>query len=448
MREKPNLLWIFGAQHRGQCLSIAGDPNVRTPNMDRMATEGLWFQRAVATNPWSSPFRFSLMTGRHAHEGIDRSPPASPLDPSLPTAATLFRDANYHTAFFGGWRLYGNDDSLQSEGRSQEVPMEHRGGFDTWIGYDNHLSPYETWVHGHFAGWGPVPFYRLPGYETDSLTDLLLEELDRRAEDPHQPFFAVLSVHPPHSPNVAPPENMRRHAPASVLLRPNVPPVDRIEQVARRELAGYHAQIENLDQNLGRVLAKLQDLNLIDNTHILFFSDHGDCKGSHGYQEMCSPWEESVRIPFLVAGGEASGSRRRGPVDAPLATLDILPTSLGLCGISVPPDLSGYDYSAFVWNKPSANSLPPPDSAYLQHGCHTDTQNRFAFPWRGIVTRDGWKFVCIPGAPWAMFNLNEDPFELANLAFNPRFAEKRRELQARLARWMEESGDHFELPQA
>ncbi|MCC5845419.1 MAG: sulfatase [Verrucomicrobia bacterium] len=445
-RRKPNILWIFGDQHRAQALSIMGDPNVQTPNIDRLATEGVHFTRAVATNPWCCPFRFSLTTGLYPHKGIDRTPPPAPLDPGLPTVATLLKASGYQTSYVGKWHLYGKGEP-GSDAKTMVIPRENRGGFDSWIGYENNNSQYDTWVHGHRHDGAEVPVQRLPRYETDALTDLLLAEIDRMAQTPDQPFFGVLSVQPPHVPNVAPPEDMARHNPGRIQLRPNVPPVPRIEETARRELAGYYAQIENLDRNLGRVLEKLREQNLLDDTLILFFSDHGDCMGSHGFREKSSPWEESIRIPFIIGGGVPYKNRRYGPVDAQISAVDILPTTLGLADIAPPDSLPGFDYSGYLNSATSVPLANEPDSCYIQHTRYKKLADGLNLPWRGVVTRDGWKYVCIPDAPFGMWNLNEDPFETANLVFNQRFIGKRRELHARLARWIEETGDAFDLPE-
>ena len=183
------------------------------------------------------------------------------------------------------------------------------------------------------AAWATSAFHhRLPGYETDALTDLLLDYLEARSGQ-DGPFFAVLSVQPPHDPYVAPAEWMAQHAPAQVVLRPNVPAIPRVVEQARRELAGYYAMIENADWNIGRVLAKLDATGLADHTHVIFFSDHGDMHGSHGMFRKTNPWEESIRVPFLVSGLRTAYSHRRGAVTAPLNHVDIAPTTLGLCGI-------------------------------------------------------------------------------------------------------------------
>jgi len=446
MTSKPNLLWILGDQHRGQALSIMGDPNVQTPNIDRLATEGIHFHRAIATNPWCCPFRFSMLTGHYPHKGIDRTPPPEPLDPQLPNVATYLSKAGYETSYIGKWHQYGRGPEGTGS-KTFVIPKENRGGFDTWIGYENNNSQYDTWVHGHRADGADVESQRLPGYETDSLTDLMLEEIDRFAAQPETPFFGILSVQPPHTPNVAPPEDMARHNPGSLTLRPNVPPVPRIEELARRELAGYYAQIENLDRNVGRILQRLRDNDQLDNTLIVFFSDHGDCMGSHGYREKSSPWEESIRIPFVIGGGVPYQNRRSGRVDAQISAVDILPTTLGLAGVEVPEELPGYDYSHYVWRDQEVPGPGEPDATYIQHTRRKRMNDGIDRAWRGIVTDDGWKYVCMPGAPLGMYNLNEDPYELANLAFNHRFYAKREELQARLAEWIDRVEDEFDLPE-
>ncbi|HAA75306.1 TPA: hypothetical protein DCE37_09320, partial [Candidatus Latescibacteria bacterium] len=116
-------------------------------------------------------------------------------------------------------------------------------------GFENNNSQWDCWVHG---GEGGDAFHRrLPGYETDCLTDMLLrfiEDHGRRSESGDEtPFFAALSVQPPHDPYVAPAEFMARHGPATVQMRENVPSIDWVEARARRDLAGYYAMIENLD---------------------------------------------------------------------------------------------------------------------------------------------------------------------------------------------------------
>jgi arylsulfatase A-like enzyme len=138
---------------------------------------------------------------------------------------------------------------------------------------------------------------------------------------------------------------MARHNPAQLVMRPNVPPIERVQSQARRELAGAYAQIENLDWNVGRVRQALVEAGLDLDTHLLFFSDHGDMHGSHGQFKKTSPWEESVRVPFIIAGLQPMYAARRGRTSALLNHVDIVPTTLGLCGIARPDWMRGVDYS-------------------------------------------------------------------------------------------------------
>ncbi len=435
---QPNVIWIITDQHRAQATGYAGDPNLSTPNLDRLAAEGVNFTRAVSGFPLCCPFRGSMLTGRYPHHCVPGHEYQMP--PAQPTLAQPFKQAGYHTAYFGKWHV---DGFHEREGRAAMhiIPPERRGGFDTWVGYENNNSQWDCWVHG---GVGESAFHhRLPGYETDALTDLLLDYLEARSGQ-DGPFFAVLSVQPPHDPYVAPAEWMAKHAPAQVVLRPNVPAIPRVVEQARRELAGYYAMIENADWNIGRVLAKLDATGLADQTHVIFFSDHGDMHGSHGMFRKTNPWEESIRVPFLVSGLRTAYSHRRGAVTAPLNHVDIAPTTLGLCGIPAPDWMEGTDYSGYrLRGKPVANE---PDSAYLQCVIPTGHGDSVDRPWRGVVTADGWKYVALEDHPWLLFNLNEDPYEQANLALNPRFAVERRRLQERLAAWISDTGDTFALP--
>ncbi len=444
--EKPNVIWVFGDQHRAQALGCAGDPNANTPNLDALAAQGVNFTGAVSGFPLCCPFRGSLLTGRYPHKCVPGH--EYPLPEGQPTIAAAFREAGYHTAYFGKWHLGGWHER---DGRAAMhiIPPERRGGFDTWIAYENNNSQYDCWVHG---GLGKDAFhYRLPGYETDELTSLLIKYIRERGETAKagkgRPFFAALSVQPPHNPYVAPSEYMGRYNPSRIQLRPNVPNVRPIVERARRALAGYYGMIENLDHNLGRVREALTQAGLAFNTHVLFFSDHGDMHGSNGQFLKMTPHEESIRIPFLI-GGEALhgyGGRGNGNFNVLLNHVDIAPTTLGLCGIKKPDWMEGTDYSSYRLRGRAPAGQP--ESAYLQCVIPTMHADSVDKPWRGIVTRDGWKYVCFQGVSFLMFNLNDDPYEQANLAHNVRYRSERKALLARLRQWVNDTGDQFNLPE-
>ena len=438
-----NAIWIFGDQHRAQALSCNGDPNLNTPHLDRLSAEGQNYERAVSGFPLCCPFRGSLLTSRYPHECVPGH--EYPLPEGMPTVADVFNEHDFDTAYFGKWHLGGFEERTGRAAMFITDP-NRRGGFDTWVGYDNNNSQWDTWVHG---GEGDGAFhYRLPGFETDCLTDLLIDYIRTQAEARKagngRPFFVVLSVQPPHNPYVAPAEWMAGHAPGQVELRPNVPPVAWVEERARRELAGYYAQIENLDWNVGRVRKALAEAGLDLDTNLIFFSDHGDNHGSHGQFLKTSPLEESVRVPFIIGGLHPRYEGRSGRLDVPMNHVDIAPTTLGLCGIDAPEWMRGHDYSGL--RLPSRPQTDSPDSAFIQSVIPTGHGDSVDRPWRAVITRDGWKYVVFEGQPWLMFNLNEDPYELANLAHNTKFRGERKRLQDRLAQWISDTGDVFALP--
>ena len=443
---RPNVIWMFGDQHRAQALGYRGDPNVFTPNIDNLARDGMRFDRAVAGSPWCSPFRGALLTGKYPHQnGVTQTP--SPLDPTIPTVANAFNDEGYHTAYVGKWHVDG------SNSRDHYVPPDRRGNFQYWMGYENNNNQNEVFVYGSDS---EEP-QRLEEYETDGLTSMLLKHLKGHVGDggDYQPFFSVLSVQPPHNPYTAPtnPESgARRIHPSDIELRPNVPDVPWINDRVGLDHAGYYAMIENLDYNVGRVRMALKELGIDRETYIMFFSDHGDMMWSHAQSGKSTPWEESVRVPFIIGKVGGSHNMKTGVTDAVINHVDIAPTTLGLCGIETPEGMVGHDYSGYCIpnyaaeykDKPAQDDEP--DSAFLQQiprKMHAHSVNK---AWRAVVMRDGWKYACTPGNDWMLFDTSEDQYEMANYVHDRSYQDKKEECHARLAQWIEETGDEFELP--
>lgn len=447
MSKKPNIIWIFSDQQPAFTLGCNGDPNAITPNIDLMAGTGWNFTEAVSGFPLCCPFRGSLLTSRYPHKCVPGH--EFKMADDIPTIADSFNQAGYATAYFGKWHVDGFHEGNGERAAKHIVSKNMRGRFQTWLGYENNNQQYDSWVHGHNESGEEVPLTRLRGYETDKLTDLLLEFLEKQAtEKSDQPFFSVLSVQPPHNPYEAPAEYLSHFSHSKIKLRPNVIHNEKIRGEIKQNLAAVYAMIENLDHNIGRVLSLLREKDIERDTYIIFFSDHGDMHGSHGQFLKTIPYEESTRIPFIISGGEHYryfDHRHESKVDSLINHVDIAPTTLGLCGIDIPSCMKGFDYSYIVSNKKD-DTLEEPQEAYLQNVIPSGHANSCDRPYRGIITKNGWKYVCTKESEWMLYNLNEDPYEEQNLAMNTNSLNKRKELHEILANWIEKTDDDFILP--
>lgn len=441
---KPNVIWIMADQLRADMIACNGDPNANTPNIDALAADGINFCNSISGYPLCCPARGTMINGLYPHKGSLGHEYAMPYHQK--TLAHVFKGEGYHTAWVGKWHLDGWRDG-KHRAAFHIVPPERRGGFDYWMGYENNNSQYDCYVHGGGEDYGEIPPTKLPGYETDCLTDIFLDHLKSIPED--QPFFAVLSVQPPHNPYVAPPRNTH-FDPKALKLKPNVPPdvppYTKFVDYTRDGLANAYGMIENYDENIGRIIDYLKEKGLYENTHIMFFSDHGDTHGSHGQQRKTNPLEESIRVPFIISGRKSSENADHIGVKVPhlLATIDVAPTTLGLCGIPVPQEWEGFDFSCVCRDPNCEGDFPT--SVYLQNVIPEHHPHSVEFPWRGVVTADGWKYVCLEGMPWMLFDLNEDPYELRNVVYCGVEKKKRAQMHRILADWIERSGDKFTLP--
>ncbi len=442
--KKKNIIWVITDQMRAQAMGFMGDPNVRTPNLDNMAREGVAFTSAISGAPWCCPFRGALLTGQYPHvNGVVKTP--MQLSPSAKTIVSPLKDNGYHTAWVGKWHLDGSNHV------THYVPPENRAGFDYFMGYENNNNQNESYVFGNDC----EEFTRIRGYETDALNDIFINHIRAHVGDDeeYQPFFAVLSIQPPHTPYVTPYDETGTAKyyknPHDIKLRANVPPGKWADE-AKFTLAGYYGMIENIDANIGKLRRSLQDMGIDRDTYIMFMSDHGDMHGSHGQSQKSTPWEESIRIPFIVSSVGSNYHMKSGDSKALINHVDIAPTTLGLCGIDVPETMQGYDYSSLCLKTDDAsykqNPAEIPQSAYLQQIVRKRHPHSINKQWRAVVTMDGYKYVCFPNTDAMLFNLNEDPYEMANICFDQCYYEEKVRLHKILQQYIIDLEDDFELP--
>jgi arylsulfatase A-like enzyme len=260
---KPNVIYILSDEHRGHAMSHMGDPNVQTPQMDRMAMEGASFETAYANCPICTPSRGTIFSGRHAH----CSPIGGFFDnykTNGPSTAHEFNRAGYHTAYFGKWHM-GTVRNQQPEGiayqsdgmghASHRTPERHRAGFKDWYGFEN-LNKHFASLTYHNDDREPTP---VVGYETDGLTEMVMDYIDDYTKD--EPLYLVLSVTPPHFPLIVE-DKWKRIDPAEMQVRDNF-----VESDENRDaLATYYAMTENLDWNIGRLREKLDSNAKFENS--------------------------------------------------------------------------------------------------------------------------------------------------------------------------------------
>lgn len=419
---RPNVIVVFGDQWRAQATGYGGDPNVQTPNLDRFAAESVNCVNAVSGCPVCAPWRASLLTGLYPlNHGLIVND--VPLDPALPAAGDIFRDAGYDTGYIGKWHVDGH-------GRGTFIPRGRRHGFDYWKVLEC------THDYNHSEYFGDAPERKVwEGYDAIAQTRDAMDFIDGRGE---RPFCLFLSWGPPHAPYATAPEAYRARFKADdVQLRGNVP--EDVAESARRDLAGYYAHIAALDDCLGELLRHLEDNGLAADTLVLFTSDHGDMIGSQGARKKQQPFDESIRVPFLArcpALGLANGKELNAPIDAP----DILPTLLGLCGIQTDVRFDGLDYSNYLRGGDDPGDGSALLSCFVPFGqWPREIGGR---EYRGIRD-ERFTYVEDLTGPWLLFDNAADPFQMNNLAAVADFIDERERLGALLKRKLENFGDDF-----
>jgi arylsulfatase A-like enzyme len=420
---KPNLVFVFADQWRAQATGYAGNKDVRTPNLDRLAKESINFSNAVSGCPVCSPYRASQMTGQYwLTHGIFYND--KPLNPEAVTIGKVYRRAGYETGYIGKWHIDGH-------GRSDFIPKERRQGFEFWRVCEC------THDYNHSLYYGDTPEKRYwPGYDAIAQTRGAQKYIRDHVKSP---FVLFMSWGPPHAPYQTAPEKYRRMFadPSKIFLRPNVP--ESLKEKAREDLAGYYAHIAALDDCIGDVLDTLKECSIEENTIFVFTADHGDMLYSQGQTKKQKPWEESVRIPFLLRCPAVHGKTGR-VIDMPINTPDIMPTLLGLSGVAVPESVEGRDFSGVI----KGTQSPDNEAALIMCPVpfHQWNYKHGGREYRGVRTRR-YTYVRDLKGPWLLYDNQADPYQLKNLCDDPAYTKVRQELEKILSRKLEETNDQF-----
>jgi arylsulfatase A-like enzyme len=468
----PNVLLLMTDQQRWDTLGYTGRTPCRTPNLDRLAREGVACDRCLAADPICSPSRAALFTGRYAHATGVGNNLELPLE--RPTLLEVYRNAGYHIGYSGKWHL-GRGRGALAIG---DWPGERGQGYKQWLREHNipDTYPYMTpefsfptpgteRTAGRISSPHTAPQEGLTEWMHDAwVVQRALEQLERRPSG--RPFFHVCSLIGPHPIFVIPEPFYSLYDPADAPEPPNFadPMVDKpaYQQRSiwhgaaaahgtdwerwRRSQSVYWGFVTLLDELLGRVLNRLDALGLAEETIVVMVSDHGEMMGSHGLFQKSCMYEESLRVPCLVrAPGLIPAGRR---VDAPVSLVDLAPTLLALtghedAGLSLLAP-QGVDRSGWLTGQ---ERVPPAD-----RGATADPAAGAVFseykPYQG---EGGTDVRCVIGPRFKyawnrddreeLYDTWADPYELRNLASAPSSMAVLAALRRRLSDWQRDTAD-------
>jgi arylsulfatase A-like enzyme len=420
--EKNNILFIMTDQWRAQATGYMGDPNVKTPAIDKFALESLNFVNAISGMPVCCPFRATMMTGqRPLTHGVFMNDVQ--LNPEARTIGKVLKENGYDTAYIGKWHIDGR-------GRSSYIPPERRQGFD----YFKVLECTHNYNNSQFYDNNNTEITKWPGYDAIEQTTDGISYLKEKANS-DKPFALFMSYGTPHAPYHTAPQKYRdMYKPENMILHPNVP--KSMEKKVRKDLAGYYAHCTALDDIMARLTKTLAELKLEDNTIVVFTADHGDLLGSHGSYKKQQPFEESARVPMLwkVPGVKAAALK------APINSEDLMPTLLQLVDIDIPNTVEGISYSDYI------NGGKNPSDGIALITCVQPfgqwNRKKGGREFRAVRT-PRYTYARSLEGDWLLFDNEKDPYQQKNLVQSPEHKSVLKKMNVILDQKLKASNDEF-----
>jgi choline-sulfatase len=427
--ERPNVLLLCSDEHSFRCLGHrdAGGEPTATPTFDRLAREGTNFETAYCQMPLCTPSRLCMLTGRDV-VGAEAWGNSAPIPADRPTIPGVLSEAGYDTSLVGkmhlGWdrQFAGFDDrpygDLTGQTGHQWEPLARNGGRS--IG--DRIAD---------AGVTEIPESHLQEYTVLRESLAWIRDQEHDSDDP---WFLTASFSRPHFPLTAPRRYVERYwdtdadEPTDRLTEPpvgrsgdtaehpmTVGAVEGFETAdvdwhdAMRARACYFAAVEFLDAILGELLATMERDGLLENTVVIYTSDHGELAGEHGLWWKHTWHEAATRVPlFVETPAHRAGDATTADVTAPVSLADLFPTIAGLTGVEAPADLDGVDLSATI----DAGTAPDRGPVFCDN-----PMDRWGEGTEFRVVRDGrYKYVGFRDAPELLFDVEADPMEQTNLA--------------------------------
>jgi len=416
--KRPNLLFVFSDAHRARTLGCYGDEQIKTANFDNFASEGMLFKNCVSPAPLCVPMRISNMTGLLACKtGVYLNGHADRFDyRKHELVGRTFKKAGYVCGYIGKWhmgyvntapgdpRRFGFDDFWRVTGNENGTGNHEYFDWTVWTGKDSQIQR--------------------TGFRPDGMVEFAEEFLTANKD---KRFCLYLAFGPPHGPLT--PDAKNDHYQGYV-PPPNVP--EESIETASEKLAKYAGLVEGLDDAFGNLMNILKNLGLDKDTIVVYTSDHGSMHKSHNLGAKSKPYDESLRVPFLIRW--PGKIRAGGQIDMPFSVVDFFPTMAGLADIEAPNDLSGKDFSDLILGR---------DGAQQQETVYLTMHSSDVVPapgWRGVKT-SRYTYVRTVNGPWLLFDDANDPYQLNNLVqANPALVA---EFDGMTIKLMEEHGDHW-----
>lgn len=420
--ELPNIVLLLSDDHNYRALGCSGNESIRTPNLDRLAEEGMFFSRCFNPNPICGPARASIYTGQDSWtNGVTKN--GNPINESSPLLPKLLAAAGYETSFIGKWH---NDGKPWTRGYTSGGRCWAGGAFDQ---FEMTLTDF---------GGGPETRKVAEDYSSTVFTDDAVAYLEK---DHAKPFLLVLAYTVGHDAFLAPPGYEGKYKADEVLLPPNfmpkppfeqfnplirdetVLPLPRKEADVREATAEYYAMFEHLDEQVGRILTTLEAKHLAKETMVIFASVKGLSLGSHGIIGKQTMYEEGlrssliVRHPTLQSAGKSTSEL--------VSTMDILPTICEAAGVKIPEAVEGKSLLGIYEGNGKGR-----DRLFFSY----HDPRRFVVT-RAIRTQSHKLIQHLLTDERELFNLENDPYELTNLMGTAEETKVEPELTQELMRW-------------
>lgn len=448
-QKQPNVVIFFTDQQRWDCSSLHGNPLDLMPNFDRLAQEQTHIANCFTCQPVCGPARSCLQTGQYATKtGVWRNGLKLPNDRA--NLATCFNDAGYHTGYIGKWHL-ASKEGCTPVGERGAIKEEYRGGYKQWLAVEAlefSVHEYKTILFDNDNN-----AVTLPGYRSDAVADAGIRFIDEHQD---KPFFLTMSFIEPHHQNDkddypapdgyrekytgkwCPPDLASLPAFSTTQDQKDKPEYGQVGGTTQHHLGGYYGMVKRLDEAFGRVCDSLKSLGIMDNTIVMFISDHGCHFKTRNAEYKRSCHESSIRVPSLLAG---PGFEGKGRLPELVSLVDLPPTLLDACDIAVPDTMQGHSLMPLLrredtdWQEEIFVQI---SESHLGRAVRTKR-------WKYAVVADKADEDGNGGASQYteafLYDLQYDPYELCNLIDMESHAEVRDVMRERLLRRMKNAGE-------